>query len=287
MQLLEFQEKVNLVYLTTVKSNNGCAIGLNIEQRKKLTIAVELSSRPELLLFLDEPSSGLDSQTSWAVLDLLRQLTSQGQAVLCTIHQPSAMLFERFDRLLFLAPEGRPVYFGDIGHDSSTVIQYFEQNGAKFCPEGANPAEWLMEIIGCTPGSRSEIDWPEVWRNSPEYAHVHAELDTLEKQLESEVPVTSVSEMSSEFAAPFPLQLYQCFIRVNQQYWRTPSYIYSKIALCVLTVSGSKSLSLMYCLLTCRHFFLDSPSTRWIIPYKDYRINHSISSCSCGSLNSI
>lgn len=210
---------------------------MNIEQRKKLTIAVELAARPELLLFLDEPSSGLDSQTSWAVLDLLEKLTSHGQAILCTVHQPSAMLFQRFDRLLFLAPEGKPVYFGEIGRDSSTVVSYFERNGAKDCPPGANPAEWIMEIIGCTPGSHSDIDWPEVWRRSPEYAQVHRELSEMETRLRGEPALPENAVEFREFAAPFAVQLWECFKRVNQQYWRTPSYIYSKIALCVLTVS--------------------------------------------------
>ncbi|CRK30985.1 hypothetical protein BN1723_003728 [Verticillium longisporum] len=66
--------------------------GLNVEQRKRLTIGVELAAKPPLLLFVDEPTSGLDSQTSWAILDLLEKLTKSGQAILCTIHQPSAML---------------------------------------------------------------------------------------------------------------------------------------------------------------------------------------------------
>jgi ABC-type multidrug transport system permease subunit/energy-coupling factor transporter ATP-binding protein EcfA2 len=55
--------------------------GLNVEQRKRLTIGVELAARPALLLFLDEPTSGLDSQTSWAVLDLLDKLKKNGQAI--------------------------------------------------------------------------------------------------------------------------------------------------------------------------------------------------------------
>jgi ATP-binding cassette subfamily G (WHITE) protein 2 (PDR) len=38
--------------------------GLNVEQRKLLTIGVELAAKPKLLLFLDEPTSGLDSQAS-------------------------------------------------------------------------------------------------------------------------------------------------------------------------------------------------------------------------------
>jgi ABC-type multidrug transport system ATPase subunit len=95
--------------------------GLNVEQRKRLTIGVELVAKPELLLFLDEPTSGLDSQTSWAICDLMEKLTRAGQAILCTIHQPSAMLFQRFDRLLFLASGGRTIYFGEIGENSKTV----------------------------------------------------------------------------------------------------------------------------------------------------------------------
>jgi ATP-binding cassette subfamily G (WHITE) protein 2 (PDR) len=86
--------------------------GLNVEQRKRLTIAVELAAKPPLLLFVDEPTSGLDSQTSWAILDLLEKLSKAGQSILCTIHQPSAMLFQRFDRLLLLTEEGRTVYCG-------------------------------------------------------------------------------------------------------------------------------------------------------------------------------
>lgn len=203
---------------------------------------MELAARPQLLLFLDEPSSGLDSQTSWAVLDLLEKLTSHGQAILCTIHQPSAALFERFDRLLFLAPEGKPVYFGDIGEDSSTVIDYFERNGAKPCPPDCNPAEWIMEIIGCTPGSHSDIDWPEIWRNSSEFTEVHRQLDYMAQHARSTQPTQAqIDDGFKEFAAPFSIQFWECLRRVNQQYWRTPSYIYSKAAMCIGSVDCSSS----------------------------------------------
>ncbi|KAM9915686.1 hypothetical protein OXX80_013900, partial [Metschnikowia pulcherrima] len=76
--------------------------GLNVEQRKKLTIGVELVAKPSLLLFLDEPTSGLDSQSAWSIVQLLKSLAKAGQAILCTIHQPSSTLFEEFDRLLLL-----------------------------------------------------------------------------------------------------------------------------------------------------------------------------------------
>lgn len=153
--------------------------GLNVEQRKRLTIGVELVAKPELLLFLDEPTSGLDSQTSWNILQLLRKLTQHGQAILCTIHQPSAMLFEHFDRLLFLAKGGRTVYFGEVGKGSHTLIEYFERNGAHKCPPGENPAEWMLSAIGASPGSKVEHDWHQVWRASEEYQGVQQELARL------------------------------------------------------------------------------------------------------------
>lgn len=210
--------------------------GLNVEQRKRLTIGVELAAKPQLLLFLDEPTSGLDSQTSWSILDLIDTLTKHGQAILCTIHQPSAMLFQRFDRLLFLAKGGKTVYFGDIGPKSSTLADYFEKNGAPKLPPNANPAEWMLEVIGAAPGSHSEIDWPAVWRDSPERQGVLNHLAQLKASL-SEKPDMSGSGPSSyqEFAAPFGVQLYECMMRVFSQYWRTPVYIYSKAALCILT----------------------------------------------------
>ncbi|KEY67730.1 hypothetical protein S7711_03981 [Stachybotrys chartarum IBT 7711] len=209
--------------------------GLNVEQRKRLTIGVELAAKPPLLLFVDEPTSGLDSQTSWAVLDLLEKLTKAGQAVLCTIHQPSAMLFQRFDRLLFLAKGGKTVYFGEIGENSKILTEYFERNGGFPCPAKANPAEWMLEVIGAAPGSHTAIDWFQTWRQSPEYQAVQAELENIKQQKLAETPAnTEDAGTYREFAAPLMVQLQVNLYRVFQQYWRSPVYIYSKIALCVL-----------------------------------------------------
>lgn len=231
IQILEMEEFVDAVVGVP-------GTGLNVEQRKRLTIGVELAARPELLLFLDEPTSGLDSQTAWSICTLLRKLARNGQAILCTIHQPSAILFQEFDRLLFLAAGGRQIYFGEIGEGSQTLIDYFERNGGFPCPPEANPAEWMLEVIGAAPGSRSEIDWPKVWRESPENAEVLAELDRMEKELPHEIvqgPMSSLPSSKNDFAVSFSTQLYYVFIRVWQQYWRTPSYIYAKLILCILS----------------------------------------------------
>ncbi|KAM0756076.1 hypothetical protein T439DRAFT_341482 [Meredithblackwellia eburnea MCA 4105] len=206
--------------------------GLNVEQRKRLTIGVELAAKPDLLLFLDEPSSGLDSQTAWSMIRLCRKLANNGQAILCTIHQPSAILMAEFDRLLFLRKGGQTVYFGDIGPSCATLINYFESHGASKCDPDENPAEWMLDVVGAAPGSHTTIDWHKTWRESNEYQEVYQALEDMKKQS----PAASVDASGNqEFAMPFSHQLWYCFGRVWQQYWRSPSYIYAKIALCTLS----------------------------------------------------
>lgn len=203
--------------------------GLNVEQRKRVTIGVELVAKPELLLFLDEPTSGLDSNTAWAICTLLRKLADNGQAVLCTIHQPSGKLFEMFDKLSFLA-NGRSIYFGDIGLNSRSLTSYFENHGARKCSSGENSAEWLLDITGSAPGSGNRIDWAEVWHLSEERQGVKSELQRMKKTLLK--PVAEAEEVSSrEFASSFGYQLYTVTKRNLESNWRTPSYLYSKLFL--------------------------------------------------------
>lgn len=210
--------------------------GLNVEQRKRLTIGVELAAKPELLLFLDEPTSGLDSQTAWSICALMRKLANSGQAILCTIHQPSAILFQEFDRLLFLAKGGQTVYFGDIGENSRTMIDYFERQGADPCPPNANPAEWMLTVIGAAPGSVANRDYHEAWCQSPERAQLREELHAMADDLRQKPEMNSDDDhYMRAFAAPFWLQVCQVTTRVWQQYWRTPEYIWAKIALTTIS----------------------------------------------------
>lgn len=128
------------------------------------------------------------------------------------------------------------MYFGDVGSNASVLTAYFERNGAHPCPPDANPAEWMLEVIGAAPGSHTEIDWHQAWRDSPEFKDVHRELDRL-KQERPQLTEGSSSHVDKasfrEFAAPFGVQLWEVLRRVFAQYWRTPSYIYSKAFLCI------------------------------------------------------
>ncbi|EAS35179.3 ABC transporter [Coccidioides immitis RS] len=208
--------------------------GLNVEQRKLLTIGVELAAKPALLLFLDEPTSGLDSQSSWSIITFLRKLADNGQAVLSTIHQPSAILFQQFDRLLFLAKGGKTVYFGDIGENSRTLLDYFERNGAEPCGSNDNPAEYMLDVVGAGPSGKSEQDWPTIWNESEEARRVQEEIDRINAEKEKDESLQEPTETPREFAMPFTSQVYYVTIRVFQQYWRTPTYIWGKLLLGIM-----------------------------------------------------
>lgn len=81
-------------------------------QRKRLNIALELIREP-LVLFADEPTSGLSSSDSEQVIDLLRQQALGGRLVFVVIHQPSSDIFKRFDKLLILDRGGYMTYYGE------------------------------------------------------------------------------------------------------------------------------------------------------------------------------
>ena len=214
-------------YSDSITGESG--YGLNVEQRKKLSIATELVAKPSLLLFLDEPTSGLDSQSSWAIVQVLKDLARAGQAILCTIHQPSATLFEEFDKLLLLRRGGQTVYFGDIGKNSETLLNYFEQQGARKCSPTENPAEYILEAIGAGSISATE-DWNEKWLQSEQCAAVTQEIANLIAET-SKLPASDNSELTSKFAAPYVVQFREVFKRTFLQFYRSLPYIMAKFML--------------------------------------------------------
>ena len=208
--------------------------GLNVEQRKKLSIATKLVAKPSLLLFLDEPTSGLDSQSSWAIIQVLRELAKAGQAILCTIHQPSATLIEQFDKLLLLKRGGQTVYFGDIGPNSETLISYFERQGAKKCGEHENPAEYILNVIGAGATATVEEDWYKIWCDSEDYVQRTKEIDRIISDSNKNAGSSSHEELKDKYATSYFYQLWTVYKRTQLQVFRQVPYIMSKFMLMVI-----------------------------------------------------
>ncbi|KAF5374285.1 hypothetical protein D9758_004542 [Tetrapyrgos nigripes] len=210
---------------------------LNLEYSKRTTIAVELAAKPELLLFLDEPTTGLDSQSAWAIVTFLKELAQEGQAVLCTIHQTSAELFNMFDRILLLKRGGQTVYQGELGSHGRSLIRYFERNGARPCPADANPAEYMLDVIGAGAGhgnTNAGTDWHKVWANSPESKELDQELDIILEngRKDSDVEGNQARRFNSgDFASSWYTQMTTLLKRDFQRHWRDPIYLMNKLML--------------------------------------------------------
>ncbi|KAB8737501.1 hypothetical protein FH972_026460 [Carpinus fangiana] len=200
--------------------------GLTVEQRKRVTIGVELVAKPSILIFLDEPTSGLDGQAAFNTVRCLRKLADAGQAVLVTIHQPSAQLFAQFDTLLLLAKGGNTVYFGDIGDNGDTVKSYFGRYGAP-CPKEANPAEHMIDVVS-GPLSKGK-DWGKVWLDSPEHSKVSQELDEIIADAAAKPPATQ--DDGHEFSNSIWYQTKLVTARMNTSLFRNTDYVNNKFML--------------------------------------------------------
>ncbi|CAI7665813.1 unnamed protein product [Penicillium viridicatum] len=204
--------------------------GLNVEERKRVTIGVELAAKPSALLFLDEPTSGLDSQAAFSIISFLKKIAQQGVPIVCTIHQPSAVLFQMFDHVLLLAPGGRTVYFGETGQESKLAIDYFARHGAVM-GSSDNPAEFIISTV--TSKHESAQDWPQIWKRSKECSDLECKIATLENQQGLAVTDDSIVDSNSRYALPLWTQVIELTKRHWTVVWRTGPYNFSKLFKCI------------------------------------------------------
>ena len=126
--------------------------GLSGGQRRRLSLAVALAKKPAVLI-ADEPTSGLDATAAAAIMKLLGELARDSRvAVMCTIHQPSALMYERLDKLLLLT-KGRTAYYGP----ASGLLTYLDSVG-KPLPQGASLAEHALNLVNADFENEAAVD---------------------------------------------------------------------------------------------------------------------------------
>ncbi|KAJ4828263.1 hypothetical protein Tsubulata_012072 [Turnera subulata] len=253
MPQMFIEEVMELVELTSLR---GALVGLpgvdglSTEQRKRLTIAVELVANPSII-FMDEPTSGLDARAAAIVMRTVRNTVDTGRTVVCTIHQPSIDIFDAFDearridicqveskvtvsycmklltasttilQLLLLQRGGEEIYAGPVGHHAFKMIEYFEGiDGVARFKDAYNPATWMMEITSEAQEAAVGVNFADIYKNS----ELHRRNKALIKELSSPAPGSRDLYFPTQYSQPFSTQCMACLWKQHLSYWRNPPY---------------------------------------------------------------
>jgi energy-coupling factor transporter ATP-binding protein EcfA2 len=222
--------------------------GSSVEQMKRLTIGVELAAQPSVL-FLDEPTSGLDARSAKLIMDGVRKVADTGRTIICTIHQPSAEVFQVFDSLLLLKRGGETVFAGELANNAQEMIDYFEAvDGVEKLRDDYNPASWMLDVIGAGVGSSNadKTDFVNLFKTSAHFQRLQSDLDR--EGVTRPSASTPVLAYDDKRAATEWTQMKLLLQRFANLYWRTASYNLTRfgIALVLGLLTGITYLTTDY-----------------------------------------
>uniref|UniRef100_A0A8C5FLX2 ABC transporter domain-containing protein n=1 Tax=Gadus morhua TaxID=8049 RepID=A0A8C5FLX2_GADMO len=148
-------EELGLTECANTKIGTDFIRGVSGGERKRCSIGMELITAPSLL-FLDEPTTGLDAYTANCIISLLHKLSRNGKTVIFSIHQPRYSIFEQFDQLT-LMHKGDVVYAGK----ADKALEYFSLLGYQIKAFN-NPADFFLDIINGEAESTLELPVEQV-----------------------------------------------------------------------------------------------------------------------------
>uniref|UniRef100_A0A8C7KDF3 ABC transporter domain-containing protein n=1 Tax=Oncorhynchus kisutch TaxID=8019 RepID=A0A8C7KDF3_ONCKI len=210
--------------------------GVSGGERKRCSIGMELITSPRLL-FLDEPTTGLDSNTANHIINLLHRLSRSGKTIVFSIHQPRYSIFSRFDHLT-LMHRGELVYAGAAGK----ALSYFTDLGYH-CEPFNNPSDFFLDVTNGEAQSTLDItsfnyDDKEncdnsnllavSYRQSTQYQRVVEELDHLTQGLEGGV---GGQGQKADYVTSFWYQMRIVGGRMVVNSLRNPQTSYAQLAL--------------------------------------------------------
>uniref|UniRef100_A0A8C1LM11 ABC transporter domain-containing protein n=1 Tax=Cyprinus carpio TaxID=7962 RepID=A0A8C1LM11_CYPCA len=211
--------------------------GVSGGEKKRCSIGMELITAPSLL-FLDEPTTGLDANTANSIMELLQKLSKKGKTVIFSIHQPRYSIFSQFDHLT-LINKGEITYAGA----ANRAISYFEDLGYK-CEPFNNPADFFLDVTNGTvlpqihnnksekcsnSDEMVENDNPlaVIYRKSPNFLNVKDRLTHISDALDPQV--TKGDRVG--YATPFYYQLMLVSGRTIRNILRNPQTSYAQLFL--------------------------------------------------------
>jgi len=211
-------------YLDMVVGREQDGEGLPKHARKRLTIAVQLVTLPKIL-FCDEPTTGLGTTAANIVMQALRRVTDKLNLItVVTIHQPSKPIWDSFDDLLLLVKGGNTAYFGPMGENSETVLDYFSSlPEAGPITSNSNPADYILSVVGAMEPENVAESYLQSDAHKDIVAQVDEDLATEAKTVAGE---TAFDEVRKEIREKrnFFRELLLLTKRHFWTQWRNPSY---------------------------------------------------------------
>jgi ABC-type multidrug transport system ATPase subunit len=188
---------------------------------KRVSVGMGMISNPNVL-FLDEPTTGLDSSAAYSIVKYLSELSrATNVVVIMTIHQPAQMVFDMLQDL-YLLESGRLAFFGPL----QTTRQYFSQLSFD-CPLDVNPADFYLDLVNKSPVPEDiKITWTDIYYQS-----------TLSKNVSHVVNVT-IQASETAGAPTSPPNSFERFISLavffSRYYWRDPGFYWLRIGFLVI-----------------------------------------------------
>ncbi|XP_036960043.1 broad substrate specificity ATP-binding cassette transporter ABCG2b isoform X1 [Acanthopagrus latus] len=203
--------------------------GVSGGERKRCSIGMELITSPSLL-FLDEPTTGLDSNTANCIVSLLHKLSRRGKTVIFSIHQPRYSIFRQFDHLT-LMHKGEVVYAGAAHH----ALEYFTNLGYQIEPFD-NPADFFMDITNgeakLTLEAPTPVESKSTLATMYYQSHLHKKvLEELEHVDQSVAEGAEGQDKPAEYATSFLYQMRVVCGRTVLNTLRNPQTSYAQMAL--------------------------------------------------------
>nr|CDS31557.1 ATP binding cassette sub family G [Hymenolepis microstoma] len=245
--LSETREKVNeildelgLTKIADSKIGTELFRGISGGERKRTSIGMEIIADPSVL-FLDEPTTGLDAFTAGSVIQTLKTLSRRGRTIILSIHQPRYSIYKLFDSLTLMSG-GRIVYHGPARKEP---VNYFSRLGY-IIEDHNNPPDFFLDILHgevkpiSNPREKSEEFEAEsddsheriravsdqlaiTWSESAECSNIRNEVLTIQNRTSNTANYVKPESLRNiGYAASFPRQLFIVCWRTSLALIRDP-----------------------------------------------------------------